>query len=134
MGFRFEGIHHVQLAAPSGREQEARSFFGGLLGWTELEKPTALRDRGGVWFRCGTHEIHIGVQTPFSPALKAHPGFAVRGLEQLKEKLTRHGIDVLDDELRVKEGCRRFFANDPFGNRLEFLERFEAEGDGKGRN
>lgn len=125
MSFVFEGIDHVQLAAPEGCEEEVRSFFGNLLGWVELEKPETLRHRGGVWFRCGIHEVHIGVQPAFAPALKAHPGFAIRGLEQLKERLARHGVDVLDDELRLEEGHRRFFASDPFGNRLEFLERIE---------
>ncbi|MCR2802672.1 VOC family protein [Paenibacillus soyae] len=132
MSFRFEGIDHVQLAAPQDCEQKARAFFGELLGWTELEKPAALKDRCGVWFRCGMHEVHIGVQSSFIPALKAHPGFAVRGLEQLKEKLTANGIGVIDDELRIEEGFRRFFAYDPFGNRLEFLERIETEEEGDG--
>jgi len=125
LSYTFSGIDHVQLAAPKGCEKQARDFFGGVLGWSELEKPEALRHRGGVWFRCGSHEVHIGVQPSFVPALKAHPAFAVQGLQQLKEKLRRCGVEVMDDELRLEEGYRRFFAADPFGNRLEFLERIE---------
>ncbi|RIX50624.1 glyoxalase [Paenibacillus nanensis] len=126
MAFHFEGIDHVQLAAPEGCEEKARQFYGELLGWAELEKPETLRGRGGVWFSCGNHQVHIGVQASFAPALKAHPGFAVRGLSALKERLIRHGMQVIDDELRAEEGCRRFFTNDPFGNRLEFLEHMET--------
>lgn len=75
----FIGIDHVQLAAPPGCENEARAFYGNVLGWPELAKPANLLARGGVWFRCGSHEVHIGVQEDFRPAKKAHPGFAVSG-------------------------------------------------------
>ncbi|MFF2887102.1 VOC family protein [Paenibacillus sp. NPDC057967] len=126
MSYVFEGIDHVQLAAPEGCEEQARLFYGNMLGWSELAKPETLRHRGGVWFRCGSHEVHIGVQPAFVPALKAHPAFTVRGLQHLKERLSRSGVPVIDDELRLEEGYRRFFASDPFGNRLEFLERIES--------
>lgn len=67
---RFIGIDHVQLAAPPGCENEARAFYGNVLGWPELPKPATLLARGGVWFRCGSQEVHIGVQEDFSPAKK----------------------------------------------------------------
>jgi catechol 2,3-dioxygenase-like lactoylglutathione lyase family enzyme len=124
MPFRFSGIDHVQLAAPRGCEGEARRFFGELLGWDEIEKPSALRERGGVWFRCGPQDqVHIGVQEPFAPALKAHPAFDVVGLQDLKAHLEAHGVKVLEDDRRAEERIERFYAHDPFGNRLEFMER-----------
>jgi len=46
-------LDHVQIAAPPGCEDAARSFYGGLLGMTELPKPSALTGRGGVWFAAG---------------------------------------------------------------------------------
>lgn len=114
------GLDHVQLAAPVGCEEEARRFFGSLLGMTEVEKPEKLRVRGGVWFQCGTQMIHIGVETPFVPAKKAHPAFLVRNIEQLMQHLNDNGIAYrVDDEI---PGILRFFAEDPFGNRLEFME------------
>lgn len=122
MGYQFSGIDHVQLAAPEGCEAEARTFFTGILGWEELPKPDALRKRGGVWFRCGSHEVHIGVQSNFVPARKAHPAFTVVDLETLKQHLLRSGVQVIDDEARSEEGVLRFYVHDPFGNRLEFLE------------
>lgn len=120
MVFSFVGIDHVQLAAPEGCEEEARSFYSGLLGWEEIPKPDNLVRRGGVWFRCGTHEVHIGVQPDFAPAKKAHPGFRVQGLASLRKHLEQKGIQVIDDEPR--DGFDRFYMHDPFGNRLEFLE------------
>ncbi|MFC5467436.1 VOC family protein [Cohnella suwonensis] len=118
----FMGIDHVQLAAYSGCEPEAREFYGDLLGWTEIPKPAALAGRGGVWFQCGAHQVHIGVQQNFAPAMKAHPAFEVRNLDILRERFIKHHIGVIDDRAREDEDVRRFYVDDPFGNRLEFLE------------
>lgn len=120
MSFNFTGIDHVQLACPKGDEEKARAFFWGLLGWIEIPKPEELRKRGGVWFQCGSHQVHIGVEDEFNPAKKAHPAFHVQNLNELKEHLLQHGLTVNDDELL--EGGVRFYLTDPFGNRLEFLE------------
>ncbi|SDT34370.1 hypothetical protein SAMN05444162_3901 [Paenibacillaceae bacterium GAS479] len=125
MPYNFYGLDHVQLAAPEGCEAEARIFFNGLLGWTEIPKPDALRKRGGVWFQCGTHQVHVGVQKDFVPATKAHPAFHVQHLDELRSYLQQKDIGVIDDEARTDEGVIRFYLNDPFGNRLEFLEWLE---------
>ncbi len=111
----------MQLAAPPGCEEEARAFFGSLLGLEELPKPEALRCRGGVWFRCGAQELHIGIEHDFAPALKAHPAFRVEGLDALRMRLERGGTATRVEEAAVP-GIKRFYAADPFGNRLEFLE------------
>lgn len=116
-----ESLDHVQLAAPAGCESEARRFYGELLGLAEIEKPPALRGRGGVWFAVGDRELHIGVEDPFRPALKAHPGLRVSPdeLDSLASRLTDAGCAVRwDDDL---DGVRRFFTADPWGNRLELL-------------
>jgi catechol 2,3-dioxygenase-like lactoylglutathione lyase family enzyme len=105
-------LDHVQLAAPPGCEAEARRFFGELLGMREIEKPSSLAARGGVWFE----HLHIGVEDDFRPARKAHPAFAVDDVDALAAKL---GDVQWDDAL---PGVRRFYAHDPWGNRLEFLQ------------
>ncbi|MBH5317111.1 glyoxalase [Paenibacillus sp. GSMTC-2017] len=130
MSYRFVGIHHVQLAAPEGCESEARQFFGDMLGFQEIEKPKSLQPRGGVWFLCGNHEVHIGVQQHFIPARKAHLAFEVRGLNQLRTNLINQGVAIIDDEIRLEEGYQRFFLNDPFGNRMEFLEQIGLNSEG----
>jgi len=117
---RIEGLHHVQLAMPEGGEEEARRFYGGPLGLKEREKPDALRRRGGVWFRGGAAEIHLGVETDFRPARKAHPALRVDDLDALRARLEAAGHEVRDDE--PLSGFRRFYADDPFGNRIEFLQ------------
>lgn len=115
------GLDHVQLAAPSGCEREARHFFGDLLGLPEIDKPADLRARGGVWFGVGEQELHIGVEESFAPALKAHPALRVAPgkLEALAQRLQQAGSKVLwDDSL---SGTRRFFTQDPWGNRVELI-------------
>jgi catechol 2,3-dioxygenase-like lactoylglutathione lyase family enzyme len=119
-GFTLRPMHHVQLAIPRGGEDQCRAFWGGVLGMSELDKPPVLAARGGCWFRGGALEVHLGVEEPFSPARKAHPGLLVEGLPALAERLAEHGHPVTwDDDF---PGHDRFYASDPFGNRLEFLE------------
>ena len=81
MTYNIIGLDHIQLAAREGCEVEARHFFNKVLGWTEIPKPEILRKRGGVWFECGRHQVHIGVQKDFIPATKAHPAFHVQHLD-----------------------------------------------------
>jgi catechol 2,3-dioxygenase-like lactoylglutathione lyase family enzyme len=112
------GLDHVQVAAPPGCEEAARRFYGGLLGLEELEKPPALAARGGVWFRCGSQQLHVGVDPSFAPARKAHPALAVSSDADLDALAGRLGDVEWDAEL---PGVRRFYARDPWGNRLELL-------------
>ena len=113
-------LHHVQLAMPPGREDDARGFFVGVLGMAETEKPPVLALRGGAWFRSDGVEIHLGVEDPFAPARKAHPGLVVEDLDDAARRVATTGQDVTWDT--DFPGFRRFYAHDPFGNRLEFLE------------
>ena len=115
-----QGIDHVQLAAPPGCEEDARRFFGEVLGLTEVEKPEPLRARGGVWFQCGAQQVHVGVEQEFSPARKAHPAFQVGAYDALLERLRTAGIETTADD--SIPGLRRSFVSDPFGNRIELLE------------
>ncbi|HUG83715.1 MAG TPA: hypothetical protein VMM13_04075 [Euzebya sp.] len=90
------------------------------LGMTEIEKPPILAARGGCWFKGGAWEVHLGVEADFTPARKAHPGILVTGLDALAQRLTAAGVPIEWDE--HFPGHHRFYAHDPFGNRLEFLE------------
>jgi catechol 2,3-dioxygenase-like lactoylglutathione lyase family enzyme len=119
MSQRVARIDHIQIAAPQGREPAARGFYGSVLGMTEIEKPPVLAARGGCWFKCGSQQVHIGVEPNFQPARKAHPAFAVFDLDELRAALVAQRVTVVDDNL---PDARRFDAEDPWGNRLEFVE------------
>jgi catechol 2,3-dioxygenase-like lactoylglutathione lyase family enzyme len=113
-------IHHVQLACPPGSEEASRAFYGGVLGFDEVAKPPVLAARGGCWFRRDGIELHLGVERDFQPARKAHPGLLVHNLDDWAARLTAAGAPVsYDDDF---PGMRRFYSQDPHGNRLEFLE------------
>lgn len=115
-----KGLHHVQLAIPRGSEDAARDFFCQLLGMTEIPKPPVLAARGGLWVRSGTAELHLGVEDPFRPARKAHPGLLVDDLAALCDRLRGAGHTVEPDGLLP--GFRRAYVHDPFGNRIELME------------
>ena len=121
---RVSGLHHVQVAAPPGCEQEARSFYGDLLQLRELEKPLLLAVRGGCWFSLGDGELHVGVEDPFKPATKAHPALlvgSVTALEELAASFAAEGrVIVWADDAEIP-GQRRFHVSDPWGNRLELV-------------
>jgi catechol 2,3-dioxygenase-like lactoylglutathione lyase family enzyme len=108
----------VQLACPPGAEDDARAFYGGLLGLREIEKPSPLRERGGVWFECGSQQLHLGVEADFKPARKAHPALRVANEGELEALAERLGSVRWDCDL---PGYRRFYVDDPFGNRIELL-------------
>lgn len=114
-------LHHIQLAMPAGEEEAARAFYGGVLGLVELPKPPPLAARGGVWFGGSGLELHLGVEEPFHPARKAHPGIEVDDVDALAARLEAAGVKVRVDH--DFPGRRRFYADDCFGNRLEFLSR-----------
>ena len=118
------GVHHVQVAAPPGCEEAARLFYGGLLGFSEIDKPPLLATRGGCWFRAGASELHIGVEDPFLPATKAHPAFFVHSVEMLDElasSLAERSIEVRWADDAEIPAFRRFHVSDPWGNRIELL-------------
>lgn len=114
-------LDHVQIAAPPGCEAQARHFYGELLGLAELEKPPLLARRGGVWFALAGAQLHIGVEADFRPACKAHPALRVDGpaLDELARRLGDDGAPVRWDEELPQ--VRRFFTDDPWGNRIEVL-------------
>jgi catechol 2,3-dioxygenase-like lactoylglutathione lyase family enzyme len=118
--FELTGIDHVQLAIPPGGEDEARRFYVETLGLAEAPKPPHLAARGGCWFDGPGLRLHLGVETDFRPAHKAHPALLVRGLPALRQRLHAAGYVLRDDE--PLEGYDRVYVDDPFGNRIELME------------
>lgn len=122
-------LHHVQIAIPRGEEEAARRFYGQALDLQEVPKPPSLAGRGGCWFRAFdgdavVAEIHLGVEDPFVPARKAHPGLLCDSLEELEataERIEQGGYELSWAERETFEGYIRFHARDGFGNRIEIM-------------
>src|SRR5690349_2206447 len=92
-----KSLDHIQLAMPVGREAEARAFYGDLLGLAETAKPANLARRGGCWFENAAIKVHLGVETDFRPAKKAHPAFIVHDLASLVARLAAAGYPARPD-------------------------------------
>ena len=115
-------VDHIQLAMPTGEEEKARGFYGGILGLTEIPKPPELVKRGGAWFQTEGVTLHLGVETDFRPARKAHPALLVDNLEAFLQVCQANGIetDIFQPPL---DRYKRVHVFDPFGNRIELMEK-----------
>lgn len=114
------GLDHVQIEAPAGCEAGARAFFGAFLGLPELQKPAALRGRGGAWFALPDgRQLHVGVAPDFVPREKGHPALRCTDLAAFQAHCAAHGVAYRVD---AEAGVPRVFLQDPFGNRLEVVE------------
>jgi catechol 2,3-dioxygenase-like lactoylglutathione lyase family enzyme len=114
------GLDHVQVAIPPGADDQARAFYGGVLGLHEIPKPAPLNASGGLWFQTGASQLHIGGQAGFVPAKKAHPAFVIDDFAAYCALLGERGVEVRE-ETQVY-GRRRAGIEDPFGNRIELIE------------
>ena len=115
-------IDHVQIAMPAGEEEKARVFYVNLLGFREIPKPSELAKRGGAWFQSGNVQLHLGVEEDFKPARKAHPAFIVSDLDLLITKIKDSGYET-DTSQPPLDGYKRAHVFDPFGNRIELMEK-----------
>ncbi len=116
-------VDHVQLPVPPETEADAREFYGSLLGFEEIPKPMSLRSNGGLWFRAGDVELHLGVEEPARRS-KRHPAFEVGAIDEARSHLEANGVETRDEK-RIP-GRERFSFRDPFGNRIELLA-YESE-------
>jgi predicted enzyme related to lactoylglutathione lyase len=119
---RVVAIDHVQLAFPPGGEAAARTFYGEVLGLTEVAKPEAMRARGGMWFQAGPVQLHLGVEPGMRPSVKAHPALVVTELDGWLARIAAAGGRWQPAAEGEIPGVRRGHTWDPFGNRIELIE------------
>ena len=115
-------VHHAQITIPIGEEKKAREFYCDFLGLLEILKPESLQNRGGFWMELSGFQIHVGTEEDFDRTkTKAHIAYEVNDLENWREKMENRGVKILDG-IPIP-GYSRFEFRDPFGNRVEFLEK-----------
>ena len=114
-------IDHVQIAIPIASESRARAFYSGILGFTEVPKPAEMAERKSIWFAADGVNLHHGIELDFTPAKRAHPAFIVDTLDAMLAACERAHVTVKPDT--SFNGFRRVHVFDPFGNRLELMER-----------
>lgn len=116
------GVHHSHVTIPSGGEAIARDFYCALLGLQEVEKPENLKAKGGLWLQLPNAQVHLGVEDGTDRrGTKAHVAYMVKNLEEVRTRLSERGYEPLDG-LPIP-GHVRFECRDPFGNRMEFIQR-----------
>ena len=115
------GVDHVQITIPRGAEESGRAFYCGVLGLTEVEKPAALRERGGFWVMAARTPVHVGTEDGVDRAgTKAHVAYQVTDLAAWRERLLHHRVAVT--EPTPVPGLLRLEFRDPFGNRVELVQ------------
>lgn len=116
-----KGLNHAQISIPKGTEEAGRAFYCGVLGLPELEKPEALKARGGFWLQVGDRQVHVGTEDGVDRrATKAHLAYEVDDADAWRAKLVKHGINIA--EAVPIPGHKRFEFRDPFGNRVEITQ------------
>ena len=121
--FQLLRYHHATLTIPTGSEDAARAFYGGVLGLKEIAKPAGLRP-GGLWLEDGNGalQLHLTSQDDIDrQANRAHLAFLTDDLAALRAHLAAAGIAIAESVAPIP-GHTRFECRDPFGNRLEFLQ------------
>ena len=117
-----KSLHHVQISIPKGAEDDARAFYRDLLGLKEIPKPDSLAGRGGFWLELGDAQIHFGAEDDVDRRkTKGHAAYLVDDLASWREKLGAAGCEP-QDGIPIP-GYDRFEFRDPFGNRVEFLQK-----------
>ncbi len=115
-------VQHAQITIPKGEEVKAREFYCEILGLGEIPKPESLQGRGGFWMQLNDFQIHVGTEEDFDRSkTKAHLAYEVENLQSWREKLERCGITI-SNGIKIPN-YERFEFRDPFGNRIEFLEK-----------
>jgi catechol 2,3-dioxygenase-like lactoylglutathione lyase family enzyme len=119
-------LDHVQVAIPAGGEEAARSFYIGILGFTEQQKPAALAGRNSIWLMAGPVNLHLGVEadSDFHAARRAHPAFTVDNLDEIVAECQRQRLPTREDT--PVANFRRTHVFDPFGNRIELMENMSV--------
>jgi catechol 2,3-dioxygenase-like lactoylglutathione lyase family enzyme len=115
-------LDHVQVAIPAGGEEAARSFYIGILGFTEQEKPAAMAGRQSIWLIAGPVNLHLGIEadSDFHAARRAHPALTVDNLDEIVAACQLVGLPTRADT--PVANFRRTHVFDPFGNRIELME------------
>ena len=121
MKIQFKRFDHVQVSIPRGTEDEARDFYGRLLGLEEIEKPEVLKQNGGLWYSVADVQLHVGAEDVVAPS-KRHPAFEVADAAGVRAYLERHHVHT-KDEPDIPGVVHRFSLFDPFGNRIELFEK-----------
>ena len=116
-------LQHTSIPMPGNGHAAARSFFGEMLGMTEVLPPSTLDRAKLVWFKAGQdeHEVHLFVDDSMSnQSVAQHLCLQVDDVHAFRERATAHGVKVV--ETIAIHNRPRFFVHDPFNNMIEIVQ------------
>ncbi|MGZ3775675.1 MAG: glyoxalase superfamily protein [Pseudobdellovibrionaceae bacterium] len=115
-------LNHADIIIPRGAEDLAREFYCSFLGFKEIPKPADLQKNGGLWLEISNAQVHLSIQDGFDPSkTKSHLAYEVSDISFLKQELDKRGVKWNDNT--SIPGFIRGDIRDPFGNRIEFMQR-----------
>ena len=120
MNINFKRLDHIQICIPTGQENTARHFYTDIIGLKEIPKPKELIKNGGLWYQLADIQFHIGTENEINKS-KRHPAFEVTDILAARQHLEKNGVTI-KEEIQVT-GQMRFSFIDPFGNRIELLQK-----------
>jgi len=118
-------LQHVALPFPGTADAvaTARHFYTDVLGLTEMAVPPTLPGTV-LWWAAGELELHL-FSEPSGVAAndqsRRHPCFQVDDATAFRAHLDANRVTTVDSDGEIP-GRPRFFARDPFGNQIEFVE------------
>jgi catechol 2,3-dioxygenase-like lactoylglutathione lyase family enzyme len=112
-------LDHVQVTVARSELDAAKRFYAELLGLPPAHRPG---DPGeGAWYQVGPVQLHLALEDRAAAGAnrsRRHVCYRVKDLDAAEARLRDAGIEILPDR-RPISGMRRFFVEDPGGNRIE---------------
>lgn len=116
-------LDHVNVVVPKSLEDEAKRFYGLVLGLKEIPKPVELPGRGGAWYELGFVQLHLSAKADVAigESRKGHVCYTVADVPTAEEQLRTAGVEIIPDDQPVA-GKPRFYVRDPGGNLIELAQ------------
>ncbi len=116
-------LQHVSVPMPVDGNDDARSFYGEILGLPEVLPPSSLNRDRLVWYKLGSdgQELHVFAEEAFGPnSPRQHLCFQVDNVVEFHETVESAGVEILEEpDIHHRP---RFSLRDPFQNRIEVTQ------------
>jgi len=114
---RVQRLQHVSVPRPRGSADQARRFYGGILGLEEIAVPATLAHLDLVWYRLGDDELHLFEDERGVGHAAQHFCLQVDDVDALRRRLAAAGVAIGEEPEILNRP--RFSVRDPFGNLIE---------------
>lgn len=118
----FKRVDHINISVPPERLDEAKTFYGEVMGLKQIYRPDEIFGSKGLWYDIGDIQLHISCEHPL-PRSTRHTAFEVTDIAAARKQLEKYGLEITEEP--VLPGRDRFAFIDPFGNRMELLQRHD---------